>query len=442
MSNQADPSSVRSDQEKSCVETNISPPMLLTVGGYFGTLAAARCLGRKGVSIELADFEAKTPTARSKYIRRVMQSPNLDNLQCFGDWLVEFGRQNPGMVLYPTSDDLAWIMAKEQESLRKYYLLYQPPTEAVFKILNKQKLYQTAVGLGLEIPVTYFLATMKELDELKNRIQYPVIVKPKTQVGMFVNVKGLVCRNKDELVTNVRQFLERFSYKAELLSYDADLRWPLIQQFHQEASSHTYCLSGFIVREDSVMVVRAAQKVLQQPFQVGVGLAFESRPINQAIKEKVQKLCKTIGYFGVFEAEFIYEPKTGRFLLMDFNPRFYGQMGFDIKRSLPLPYLVYLAAMGQKAKLQEALTHADQWDHSVIHKYCFGWMMRVLLHTQWLGGRLGNGKRQEWLKWAMGDQLYDGITDAEDRGPEKAYVKQQLVHMLRHPRSNFRYYFR
>jgi hypothetical protein len=51
----------------------------------------------------------------------------------------------------------------------------------------------------------------------------------------------------------------------------------------------------------------------------------------------------------------------GKQLLIDFNPRFYSQMGFDIARGSPLPLLVYEAACGHEAQLAEVSREALAW---------------------------------------------------------------------------------
>jgi hypothetical protein len=51
-------------------------------------------------------------------------------------------------------------------------------------------------------------------------------------------------------------------------------------------------------------------------------------------------VCELSGYVGVFEAAFIRASTDPR--LIDFNPRFFGQMRFDVVRGLPAPWRTYL----------------------------------------------------------------------------------------------------
>ena len=333
-------------------------------------------------------------------------------------------------------------MAQNREALSRSFLLYQPSAETIFTLLNKQRLYEQAQVLGIGTPTSYYPQSFAELDALRGELQFPLIVKPKTQIGLNINLKGLVSHNARQLHANVRQFLERIRHADELLSYDQSVAWPIIQQFHPEARTETYSLSGFVTEDAGQMVVRAAKKVLQQPFQVGIGLAFESRQVDPTVIESVRKLCRATGFYGVFEAELIRAPGTNRFLLMDFNPRFYGQMGFDDYREMPLPYFAYLAALGQHAELALQLKQAEQWAHQNSVKYSFGWMMRTLLATQRLGGQISGDFRRTWLEWLDDDRNHDAIDDADDPGVLAAYRRAVWRDCVRHPRSAFNYYFR
>jgi hypothetical protein len=81
--------------------------------------------------------------------------------------------------------------------------------------------------------------------------------------------------------------------------------------------------------------MRAARKALPWPRRLGLGLCYEHAEVDPDAASKGLALCRRIGYHGAFEAELIR--RAGGLLLIDFNPRFYGQMSFDIARGSPLP---------------------------------------------------------------------------------------------------------
>lgn len=418
------------------------PGILLTMGSYYGTLAAARSLGRAGVPVVLADADPIAPTRFSRYVQEVIKPPKLSDMDAYGQWLVNYGEKRPGLVLYPTSDDLVWIIAKYQKDLKKNYLIYQPSEEAMYGLLNKKSLYHSARELGLDIPNTFFPESYEELEELSNNCQYPVLVKPRTQMGMSVNVKGLIARSPAELRFQVEQFLNRFTYRKELLAYDPSVRWPMVQTFHPEARTETYSLAGFITEGARMMAVRGAQKILQHPMSVGVGLAFEGRKVHAELQEKVRKIAEKFGYFGAFEVEFIYLAQSHRYLLMDFNPRFYNQMGFEIFRGLPIPELVYAASLGDQGRLNGLFQLAEGGQTNLLHKWRFHRRFKLFMTTQWLGKKFPKATWKNWLRWAADPYAYDPIEDPLDPLPLLAERLRMFLQMVKHPRSTFRYYFK
>src|SRR5271155_3580444 len=87
----------------------LSTPVLLLDPDYSGTLAAARELGRRGIPIWTAGASDGTPTAHSRFVTKHLYCPARSEAARLVDWLVDFGSLHPGTVLYPTSDDEAWL---------------------------------------------------------------------------------------------------------------------------------------------------------------------------------------------------------------------------------------------------------------------------------------------------------------------------------------------
>ena len=51
--------------------------------------------------------------------------------------------------------------------------------------------------------------------------------------------------------------------------------------------------------------MRAARKIVQQPRNIGVGLCFEPALVDPHLADQAKRLCERIGYYGVFEIEFL-----------------------------------------------------------------------------------------------------------------------------------------
>ena len=110
------------------------------------------------------------------------------------------------------------------------------------------------------------------------------------------------------------------------------------------------------------------------------------RSFTYTLVEAIRRLCREVGYFGVFEIEFLRVLDRG-WAVIDFNPRFYHQMGFDIARGLPLPIWAYLGASGREVFLfPTCLTRLCQTVRR-LHS-ATGFTLRALLTAMVITGRL------------------------------------------------------
>jgi D-aspartate ligase len=332
------------------------PAVLLTSAYYYGTLAAARCLGERGVPIVFADSVSLGPARWSRYVTRRELSPPDRPIERFIDWLLAFGKREPGHVLYATRDDNAWAFAQHEGVLKEHFRLVTPPFATVARLLDKRSLYSACVDVGIRIPWTQFPRDPGELDELAKNTPFPVIIKPRTQV-LFTLRKGVIASSAETLRCSYEEFVRSDRHDAAFLENDPEVGHPMVQEYC--GAQPMYCMSGYCDPKRGLFVARAARKLVQWPRQAGVGICFEDVPVNEELANRVRRLCERTGFFGVFEAEFVM--KADAHLLVDFNPRFFGQMGFDSARDLPSPYLIYLAAIEDFGRLEQEVQSARKW---------------------------------------------------------------------------------
>src|SRR5688572_20620401 len=109
------------------------PGALLPVADYHGTLAAVRSLGRAGIEVTVADGRKLVPARWSRYAARTLPCPDpMTDSPGFIAWLLETGAKQPGLVLLPTTDDLAWLFARHAGELSRHFVLDAPPLDAVY----------------------------------------------------------------------------------------------------------------------------------------------------------------------------------------------------------------------------------------------------------------------------------------------------------------------
>jgi D-aspartate ligase len=410
-------------------------PALLTKAHYACVLAAARCLAAYGVSVIVAADHLLAPTLWSRTVARRLPCPALDSGPTkLLHWLLRFGGREPGAVLYPTSDDVAWTIARNRDELGRVFRLYSPAVSTLTSILDKAKLYPCCAAAGIDTPRTWFPRDEGELERIGGEAE-AFIVKPRTQTFFALHAKGGLAQNLDQLRVLFREY-SALEYAPEFASEVPGLERPIVQEYLPCAAHGVYSVSGFVDRSGRLLTARGSVKVLQQPSEVGIGLCFESFDPPPEMTERLRRLCVELGYFGVFEAELI--PNGERWQLIDFNPRYFGQMGFDIARGSPLPWLAHLAAADDEAGALRAVQDAPPQNGTRAYRDVVG------LYTKFLTGRAaGSMERDDARHWRAWLRKHDGHAvdaafAASDPLPMVASLASTMWRRVRHPRSTWR----
>lgn len=400
--------------------------VLLLGADYYGTLAAARCFGKHGIDVVMADDNKNGRALYSRHVKERLIHPPLSRPKELVDWLLDWGKKNPGTLLYPPNDHLSWLFAAEQERLSKVFLMYSPREDAIITLLDKKRMHEACATVGIDFPETH------EVSEPTTT--WPVLLKPRTQVFLESGIKGFIVQDEATLASELARFRQLVKFNDVLVEKHPDVVEPMVQEYLTAAETSIFSVSGFVARDGSI-VARAAMKVLQRPRKVGIGLCFEGRAIEPVLVEKLSALCKKIGYAGTFESEFIAD--GDRRLLIDFNPRFYSQMGFDIARGVPLPMLVWHAARGEQAKLDEALAKAKAWQATGGEVYCHKTMLDLVLTLQGLSGQMSRDDVRHWKRWYREHRstATDAVRDGDDPKPAMIDAAMWVKHFAKHPRS-------
>jgi len=430
-----------SDHEKSSVTSSERerriplPPVLLMQPGHYGTLAAVRTFGRADIPVKTAGPTHWNLSAFSKYVSTSLVSPSTTEGENLIAWLEDFGRRNERHVLLPTCDDTAWLFARYRDRLAQYFHLSRSPISAVHALLHKAKLAEHARAVGLDTPKSWLARSEEELLLLADEVTYPLLLKPTTQALFPARSKGSIARNASELRAAYRHLAER-AHASEITEFDPTSKLPIAQEFFTDASEAIYNISGFI-RDGKLCGARAATKLLQLPRVLGVGVCFEEAPLDAKLAAGLERLAQRVGYDGVFEAEFVRS--FGRDLLIDFNPRFYNQMGFDVARGLALPLLAYYDALretGPGIPDCESPNVEAPTGKVFVNSAAF----KMMVMSQGLSGALSPEEAAEWLEWydKSDDKRVDAVADPDDVWPSRVNAVRLMQQHLRHPRHFLR----
>jgi predicted ATP-grasp superfamily ATP-dependent carboligase len=414
-------------------------PALLCDASYYGTLAAARALGKEGVPVFVADSQWVAPASWSCHVAGRLWCPPVADVENFVDWLLWIGKRHPQFVIYPTSDELCFILAAYREDLAGTFALYQPELDVLERLLDKGRLLEHARAVGLDVPETWLPESDADLDRALRECGGPILIKPRTQILLATHTKGsLVGRDAMGLRLAYERFVRGNTYGPAVRQRLSAATRPMLQRYYPEATERVYSLAGFRDRTGRHFVALAANKVLQRPRSMGVGLCFEEAIADRDLVEAGEELLKRVGYYGVFELEFIRV--NGRSLLIDANPRFYNQLAFDVVRGLPLPQLAYAAALGEDDEVARLVAGVSALEPGKTHAFCNQFAFGVMLGAERILGAMSGEEAARWLDWRRdrNGSLVDAVADPDDPGPYVAEVARQVLDVMRSPRQFWR----
>jgi D-aspartate ligase len=415
--------------------TRRAAPIVLADPDYYGTLAATRALGASGVPVYIAGRRLLAVSRWSRHAARALACPPLSRPAEHVEWLLELGEREPGLVLYPTSDDATFVYTQRLQDLSRVFRMYQPELGAILHVLDKKRLYETAREVGLEVPDTWCPETDADVERVAREAPMPLVIKPRTQMLSTTHSKGVIVHERHELARTYRSFVKRTSYDDTVLAVFPEAPRAMLQAYWPEAAERIYSLAGFLDRSGKLFAARAAVKVFQRPRTLGIGLCFADAPIEPELSDAARRLALACGYFGVFQLEFI---EVGdRRLLIDLNPRFYNQLAYDIARGLALPHMVHAAALGDGAEVERLVAVAQRQPDRSDLVYCNRFGFEVMLATQRVVGRVSASEAARWRRW-RDDHRSTSIDPAHVRGdalPAFVDVASQVYSYARHPRA-------
>jgi predicted ATP-grasp superfamily ATP-dependent carboligase len=408
------------------------PPALLTDATWYGTLAAARDLGSRGVPVIAGYDTATAPVRWSRHTRSAVRCPAIGEVDRFVEWLLEFGTRNPGCVLYPTSDDVAFLIALHRESLEPLYRLFSPRVQALVEVLDKSRLSQACRNAGLLTPQTWVPRDEAELQYVLPELPMPVIVKPRAHFLAVRSSKGERVDRPEDLVDAWRSVRDAMEFHRDATAVAPQLNLPIVQALHS-VSERIYTVDGFADASGNIVGALACVKSLQLPRRSGAGVCFEPAELDPQILAGLQRLCHDTGFVGVFDVEFAID--GGDKLLIDFNPRFYNHMAFEIDRGLPLPWLAYCAALGPDAQHRSLEDiHLRPASHGGI--YVHRLPMHLMMIAQRFSGRMSRAEIRAWRRWIR-DRNH-GLTDPAFSSRDIVPALIDFAQLIRNPRSLLR----
>ncbi|GGP56948.1 carboxylate--amine ligase [Streptomyces calvus] len=301
---------------------------------HHGTLGAVRSLGRAGVEVHVVADADNSPVRRSRYVRRLHPPPrpgasDAEILAALREVAARVGRP---AVLVPMDDATAIAAGRLRAELTPSYLLPDVPAGLPERVADKAELAAVCASAGLPHPTTLIPDSPQRAADDALRLGLPVVAKW-SRPWLLPPGSGL---RSTQLVHSPRQARELYLRTAEAGS-------PLLlQAYLAPGADLDWFFHGYADRSGTVRAGGPGRKQLAWPRGAGLTAVGHWTP-NPEVCALAGRLVGALGYRGVLDLDFRRSGSTGRYHLLDFNPRpgaqfrlFADSAGLDVVRALHL----------------------------------------------------------------------------------------------------------
>ncbi len=353
------------------------------------SLAVIRSLGKKGLDVTAGEETKFTTGFFSKYCHNsvVYPSPKKQKDLFIKSILNELMKSQYD-VIFPVADACLLPLIEHEREISQYSILALPARQIFMKAFDKGNTLKIAIENGIPCPKTYFINNLDELEAIKSKLEYPLIIKPRISSGS----RGIeLCKSSDELIIKFNKVF--FQYGPLLI---------------QEYIPHGEEIGVYVLlNSNSEPRALSVQKRIRS-FPISGGPSTLRVTVRNDVGVQIAfKLLKIMGWVGVAMVEFRIDPRDNIPKLMEVNPRFWGSLQLSILSGVDFPYLLY-----------KMLTEGDIEPHLSYQEnvYC-----RWLLPGDILW-YLNSPNKIEKLPEFLNFKTKDDIISLEDPGPTFGFM--------------------
>lgn len=239
--------------------------------------------------------------------------------------------------------------------------------EAIERGEDRIAFKETMLRLGIEMPKSSAAYTVEEAERIAGSLGYPVVIRPAYTMG---GTGGGLVYNIDELKVVAARGIAA-SMVGQILVEESVLGWEELELEVVRDSKNRKITVCFIENIDAV--------------GVHTGDSFCSAPmltISPELQARMQKyaydVVEAIGVIGGTNVQFAHDPKTGRIVIIEINPRTSRSSALASKATgFPIAYVSALLAAGL------TLDEIPYWRDGTLDKYTPSGDYVVIKFARW-----------------------------------------------------------
>lgn len=282
-------------------------PGAIVLEGHVQGLSNTRSLGELGIPVYVVDV-VHCLAQHSKYCKKYFRCPDFKS-EAFIQFLIKLAEQEniQGWFLIASNDHIVENLSLHQEALVPYYKMLVPDKSHLYNIINKKNLLATAQRCGTSIPSTCYYEDMSKAKSFR----YPLLIKGNMGLSFYkaTHQKAIQVDTFQELENACRNLPE-----------SVDIEDVMVQELIPNDTNNKVISFTCFAINGVIKSYWMGRKLREHPIKYGTATFAESVSVP-AILEEATPLVKALDYTGTCEIEFLFDPRDGKYKLIEINPR-------------------------------------------------------------------------------------------------------------------------
>jgi carbamoylphosphate synthase large subunit len=263
-----------------------------------------------------------------------------ENYEGFINHLIDHLWETDYFAVIPVEDHTTLILAQNQDEIERTGTQVATEDPETFDLVfDKGKFFDSIVEIDVPCPTTYNPESLEEVDNILERIDYPVVIKPPSKSWLTENGYNTTLVTDENYVESPAELWRIYSRFADSNDY-LNGNLPLIQEYISGHTTTTVALA----EEGEILAYFQEERLRTFPASGGnsalLGAVYEPKMLKYA-----KRVLSHLEWTGPAMVEFMQTPDD-EFYVIEVNGRYWGSLPFAIASGVDFPWLHYLQLRG------------------------------------------------------------------------------------------------
>lgn len=385
-----------------------------------GDLNLVRAVGLAGLKVAVVSVKPDYIAFESRHCVRREVVPNLlSDPEAVVAKLVAIGVEagEKTSLFYEDDHSLA-LASRARERLSPHYRYLMPPKPMIEAMVDKVGFTRLTRERDLPVPATVLAEEVSGVDEIVAKVGLPCVLKPAVRKAWFSSevIRDLGGTPQKVVFANTRADLDALYPK--MVAHDPHF---LVQRAIPGSDEEIFSYHAYWDAGARPLGEFVGRKVRTYP--PGSGISTYLRLVkHDGVIDLGRRIAERLEFVGVVKMDFKRHPETGRFHLMEINPRFNLWHYLGAVAGINLPRLAHLDGLGRPESVLGRDYRTD------LHWLAFRNDLRTMLHSR----RDGSLSPLSWL-WSYRKRKVCEVFSFSDARPWWTIQKRRVRRLLGRP---------